>query len=177
MNKYESSVWVLALPSLTPSFERVKLQGTQTCCTWLGNRPSPKTFQCPPVVNVIVALSCPTNAKSHLEPMTRVVRAAASYVSSAQPVDRTDHLAGAYPQERRSTPSHCVAKPLAQLRRSRTWIYAEQRMLLLQLGADFEMYLKRAILVYYRSTPGTSGPVCPFRESFWIRYGRKLATH
>ena len=82
---------------------------------------SRRTFRNRPLtwrVTVALKIICTfiSNFDTWCETILKVVRAPASFrLSSLQRVDRTDHLA-ALSAGASSTPSHCVAKPLAQLK-------------------------------------------------------------
>ena len=105
----------LVVPSVSPPVIWVECAGHQIGFLCGENRASPKSFRCQPPVSVACSLNLPANAISHLEPITQVVREAASFrLSTAQRADHTDHLGCTFPQERRPTLSHCVTEPLAQ---------------------------------------------------------------
>ncbi len=83
----------------------VERTGFQNAFDIFRNEPSSERFRCPSPLNMIVTSWLPANAKSPLSPSAGSLRAAASFrLSTARRADRTDRLAGAFPQERRPTP-------------------------------------------------------------------------
>ena len=94
----------------------VERTGFQNAFDMFRNEPSSDDFKCLSPVNVIGTLSCPANinlpfvAICGISPGGRFFQTIYGVASRSC---RSPSLA--FPQERRSTLSHCVAKPLAQL--------------------------------------------------------------
>ncbi len=105
-------------PYVLPRVIWVERTGFQNAFDMFRNEPCSERFRCLSCVNRRGVLSLPANVKSPLSPSAGSLPVAASFrLSTARRADRTDRLAGAFPQERRSTLSHCVAKPLVATER------------------------------------------------------------